>query len=175
MLLKMLTGTRLLFCDFAAFSRSDLVSFKSRRKCVSLTARLVCHHRNRITDAPFSCREARSSLLTSSVVGWVESVCLSAGIAAGGGGGRREVLGAEAAGRLLPPLELLLPLYPLHVEVEQEVVGLVVLRARRVGVALLEVGRRLMMMLLVVVMMLLLLMMLSKPKLQEDYQTRNSR
>ena len=95
-------------------------------------------------------------------------VSLSAGIAAGGGGGRREVLGAEAAGRLLPPLELLLPLHPLHVQVEQEVVGLVVLRARRVGVALLEIGRRLLM-LLVVVMMLLLLMMLSKPKLQEDY------
>ena len=73
------------------------------------------------------------------------SVCLPAGRA-----GR--VLRAEAARRLplllLPPhprpqrpLELLLPLRPLHVQVEEEVVGLVVLRARRIGVALLEVGR----------------------------------
>ena len=57
-------------------------------------------------------------------------------------------------------LELLLPLHPLHVKVEEEEVGLVVPRARRIGVALLEVGRCLMPVLMLVVVMLLLVLLL---------------
>ena len=86
---------------------------------------------------------------------------LPVGVAAAG---RRGVLGAEAArGRLAsspPVLELLLALHPLHVEVEEEVVGLVVPRARWVGVALLEVGRRVVPVLLMVVILVVLLLML---------------